>query len=82
MKIVALLVRGMFLTSVVADDGDDAKAAELDLMEAENEGDMDRIFGHIAPGRSVFCPTGDCSFWEELQRTRDAARPRVNGASS
>ena len=58
MKIVALFVMGMFLTSVVADDVDDAKAAELDLMEAENEGDMDRIFRHIAPGRSVFLPNG------------------------
>jgi len=58
MKIVTLFVMGMFLTSVVADDVDDAKAAELDLMEAENQGDMDRIFRHIAPGRSVFLPNG------------------------
>jgi hypothetical protein len=54
MEIARLFVIGMFLTTVaVGDDVDDVKAAELDLMEAENDGDMDRIFRHIAPGRSV-----------------------------
>ena len=40
MKIARLFVIGMFLTTVaVGDDVDDVKAAELDLMEAENDGD-------------------------------------------
>ena len=59
MKMTTLFVIGILLTTVaIADDVDDVKAAELDLMEAENDGDMDRIFRHIAPGRSVFLPNG------------------------
>jgi hypothetical protein len=80
MKIATLFVIGMFLTAVAAgDDVDDVKAAELDLMEAENDGDMDRIFRHIAPGRSVFLPNGGLLVLggtPEDKRRRQAQRDR------
>lgn len=80
MKIATLFVIGMFLTTVaVSDDVDDVKAAELDLMEAENDGDMDRIFRHIAPGRSVFLPNGGLLVLggtPEDKRRRQAQRDR------
>ena len=50
-----LFVVGMFLTTVaLADDTEDVKLAELDLLAAENAGDMDRMYRHIDPGRTLF----------------------------
>ncbi len=57
--ITTLLVVGMFLTPVaLADDTEDVKLAELDLLAAENAGDMDRMYRHIDPGRTLFLPSG------------------------
>ncbi len=80
--IVALTVwvAGIFFMPIVrADDLDDVKAAELDLLEAENDSDMDRILGHIAPGRSVFLPNGGLLLLggtPEDKRRRQAQRDR------
>ena len=54
-----LFIVGMFLTTVaLADDAEDVKLAELDLLAAENAGDMDRMYRHIDPGRTLFLPSG------------------------
>jgi len=54
-----LFIVGMFLTTVaLADDAEDVKMAELDLLAAENAGDMDRMYRHIDPGRTLFLPSG------------------------
>ena len=59
MKIATLFVVGMFLTTpALADDAEDVKAAELDLLAAENAGDMDRMYRHIDPERTIFLPSG------------------------
>jgi ketosteroid isomerase-like protein len=60
MKVLTTLsVIGMFLTTAaMADDVDDVKAAELDLLAAENAGDMDRLYRHVDPERTIFLPSG------------------------
>ena len=57
--ITTLFVVGMFVTTLaMADDAEDVKLAELDLLTAENAGDMDRMYRHIDPGRTLFLPSG------------------------
>ena len=59
MKFATLFVVGMFLApAALADDAEDVKAAELDLLAAENAGDMNRLYRHVDPERTIFLPDG------------------------
>ena len=56
-----LLVVGMLLPTVaLADDAEDVKMAELDLLAAENAGDMDRMYRHgsLTRGEPYSYPAG------------------------
>jgi len=62
LALITLLTWVIFPSAVVAGDVEDVIAAELDLLDAENAGDVERLYRHIDSGRSVFLPGGGFLF--------------------